>query len=178
MHIHTNTAIFILHDPIAWAEEIQVVCDVIEGGTIVTDPQHQTAAGPPSPQARKPQIPLYSSNSDLVFSSTYSVPRLAQGSFLVALNAVYKTCYGGKDIGVTRYGKPFETSYRHAERMLVHEARLLGLTGKDPAPHQPHTHKDFPIKTVYAIGDNPLSDVEGKYPGGKDRGGEGGGVCV
>ncbi len=46
--------------------------------------------------------------------------------------------------------------------MLVHEARLLGLTGKDPAPHQTHPHKNFPIKRVYAIGDNPLSDVEGE----------------
>lgn len=65
-------------------------------------------------------------------------------------------------LDITRFGKPWEASYRHAEKMLVHEARLLGLTGKDPAPHQTHPHKNFPIKRVYAIGDNPLSDVEGE----------------
>lgn len=43
---------------------------------------------------------MYSSNSDLVFSSTYSVPRLAQGSFVEAWQAVYKTCYGGPEIEV------------------------------------------------------------------------------
>lgn len=45
--------------------------------------------------------------------------------------------------------------------MLVHEARLLGLTGKDLPPHKPHEHKHYPIQRVYAVGDNPLSDVEG-----------------
>lgn len=70
-------------------------------------------------------------------------------------------------LDITRFGKPWETSYRHAEKMLVHEARLLGLTGKDPAPHQAHPHKNFPIKRVYAIGDNPSSDVEGESGDGK-----------
>jgi len=49
---------------------------------------------------------------------------------------------------ITRFGKPWESSYRHAEKMLVHEARLLGLTGEDPLPHVAHPHKDFPIKRV------------------------------
>jgi len=134
------------------------------------------------------------------------VPRLAQGAFLAAWEAVYEKCYGGTEIGkrgreegreeegwredtcmlllfflsdfssllpsfppvleITRFGKPWESSYRYAEKMLVHEARLLGLTGKDPPPHVAHPHKDFPIRRVYAIGDNPLSDVEGEGRGG------------
>lgn len=151
---HPTTAIFVMHDPVDWAPEIQVLCDLVEGGVLVTHPQHAN---------RKAQIPVYSSNSDLVFSSTYGVPRLAQGAFFEAWKAVYKTCYGGKDLDVTRYGKPYETSYRHAEKMLVHEARLLGLLGKDPLPHEAHPDKAFPIKKIYAIGDNPLSDVDGTW---------------
>lgn len=143
-------------------------------------------------------IPVYSSNSDLVFSSTYSVPRLAQGSFIEAWQAVYKTCYGGpkievrcvcvgmvgsehpppvrvvpptptiddqlqstnKPIQVTRYGKPHAVSYRFAERLLVHEARHIGLLPSQ-APHEEHNHHDFPLRRVYAIGDNPASDIDG-----------------
>lgn len=62
---------------------------------------------------------------------------------------------------INRFGKPWESSYRHAEKMLVHEARLLGLTGEDLPPHKPHEHKHYPIQRVYAVGDNPLSDVDG-----------------
>jgi hypothetical protein len=39
-HHHATTAIFILHDPVQWAEEIQVLCDLVEGGVLATHPQH------------------------------------------------------------------------------------------------------------------------------------------
>lgn len=35
-----NTAIFILHDPVEWAEEIQVLCDLVEGGVLATHAEH------------------------------------------------------------------------------------------------------------------------------------------
>lgn len=155
LHKDSFSAIFILHDPVDWAPEIQVLCDLLEEGKL------SSGSSSSSNSAKKGHIPVYSSNSDLVYSSSHKVPRLAQGAFLAAWETVYQKCYGGTKIDITRFGKPWETSYRHAEKMLVHEARLLGLTGKDPAPHQAHPHKNFPIKRVYAIGDNPSSDVEG-----------------
>ncbi len=197
---HVHPAVFILHDPVQWAEEIQVLCDLIEGGVLATHPQHahrkQVGADTPlwwlnrdqtmlinrhrtkqtnnnkqttnkqtnkQTNAHTPQhIPVYASNADRVFSSTYSVPRLAQGSFVEAWQHVYKTCYpGGPDIEVTRFGKPFEVAYRYAERLLVHEARAIGALPPDPAPHEDHAHRPFPLRRVYMIGDNPASDIEG-----------------
>lgn len=61
----------ILHDPVDWAPEIQVVIDLLEGGLLESHPDRDN-------QPRH-QIPIYASNGDLVFSSTYQVPRLAQG---------------------------------------------------------------------------------------------------
>ncbi|TFJ88675.1 hypothetical protein NSK_000244 [Nannochloropsis salina CCMP1776] len=153
LHTDPFAAVFILHDPVDWAPEIQVLCDVFEGGRLVGEN--------PASSGKHSHIPIYSSNSDLVFSSGYAVPRLAQGAFLAAWEAVYRACYGGKGIEINRFGKPWESSYRHAEKMLVHEARLLGLTGEDLPPHKPHEHKHYPIQRVYAVGDNPLSDVDG-----------------
>lgn len=62
---------------------------------------------------------------------------------------------------VTRYGKPQPISYRYAERLLVHDARSIGALAPDPAPHESHTHQPYPLKRIYAIGDNPASDIEG-----------------
>src|SRR6056297_1122960 len=90
------TAVFILHDPVDWAPEIQVLCDVFEGGRLV--------GKDPADSGKHSHIPVYSSNSDLVFSSGYAVPRLAQGAFLTAWEAVYRACYGGKGIGRIRVG--------------------------------------------------------------------------
>jgi hypothetical protein len=90
------TAVFILHDPVDWAPEIQVLCDVFEGGRLVGEN--------PASSGKHSHIPIYSSNSDLVFSSGYAVPRLAQGAFLAAWEAVYRACYGGKGIGRIRVG--------------------------------------------------------------------------
>ena len=79
----------------------------------------------------------------------------------MALEEVYRKCYGGKKLNITRFGKPTEATYRHAERLLAHESRLLGITDNDLAPHESHDHKKaFPIKTVYAIGDNIESDIK------------------
>lgn len=40
LHKDPFAAIFILHDPVRWAEEIQVLCDLVEGGVLATHPQH------------------------------------------------------------------------------------------------------------------------------------------
>lgn len=40
LHKDPFAAIFILHDPVQWAEEIQVLCDLVEGGVLATHPQH------------------------------------------------------------------------------------------------------------------------------------------
>lgn len=62
---------------------------------------------------------------------------------------------------MTRYGKPHPISYRYAERLLVHDARSIGALPRDTAPHESHTHQPYPLKRIYAIGDNPASDIAG-----------------
>jgi ribonucleotide monophosphatase NagD (HAD superfamily) len=46
------------------------------------------------------QIPVYSSNPDLVFASSFPTPRLAAGAFVEAWKHVWKKCYHGQDFKV------------------------------------------------------------------------------
>lgn len=54
-------------DPIDWYVEMQILCDVLQGGH------------PNSPNHAR-QIPFYASNPDFIFSSNHPKPRFAQVS--------------------------------------------------------------------------------------------------
>lgn len=74
-------AIFVFHDPRNWALDTQVICDVIQSGGIVGGPY---GAVPPRP------IELVFCNPDLLWRSDFERPRLGQGAFREAFQAVYK----------------------------------------------------------------------------------------
>jgi HAD superfamily hydrolase (TIGR01456 family) len=122
------SAAFIFDDPVDWGLDMQTLADVLgmNGG---------------GPQ----QIPLYSSNSDIVFMSEHSMPRFTQGAFLLAFQGLFEG-YSGRKLLVERFGKPHPVQYRYAERMLHDEAQRLGL----PTPDR-----------FVGIGDNPRSDIRG-----------------
>ncbi|KAI9591571.1 HAD-like domain-containing protein [Syncephalis fuscata] len=132
-------AVMMFHDGRDWGTELQVVMDALlaKDGYIGT----QRSANDQSPQ-----IPLYFSNPDLLWSNDYPVARYGQGAFRVALEALYERITG-KKLEYTLFGKPETVTYRYAEQLLRQQLPMQDLSIK-------------PLH-VYAIGDNPASDIAG-----------------
>jgi ribonucleotide monophosphatase NagD (HAD superfamily) len=70
----------VFHDPRDWALDVQVLCDVIQSHGIVGGP-YQSGASP---------VELVFCNPDLIWRSDFERPRLGQGAFKEAFQAVYK----------------------------------------------------------------------------------------
>lgn len=121
------SAAFVFDDPVDWGLDMQTLADVL------------------GMNGNGPQIPLYSSNSDIVFMSDHSIPRFTQGAFILAFQGLFEG-FSGRKLVVERFGKPFPVQYRYAERMLHAEARRLGR---------------LPPDRFVGIGDNPRSDIRG-----------------
>lgn len=56
-------------------------------------------------------------NPDLLWGSSFPVPRIGQGGFRVAFQAVYKALTG-EEYPYTQFGKPTQATYRFAEELL------------------------------------------------------------
>lgn len=109
-------AAFVFHDPRNWALDVQVLCDIILSGGIVGGPYHE------------PSVPveLVFCNPDLIWRSDFDRPRLGQGAFREAFQAVY-TALKGKPYPYTQYGKPTAATYKFAEQVL--RDRLAEIQG-------------------------------------------------
>jgi ribonucleotide monophosphatase NagD (HAD superfamily) len=94
-------AIFVFHDPRNWALDgmslhpsnpdiyqyclvVQIVCDIIQSGGLVNGPDVHSV-----PQTGEP-VELVFCNPDLIWRSDFERPRLGQGAFKEAFQAVYK----------------------------------------------------------------------------------------
>jgi len=142
------SAILVFHDPRNWALDIQVICDVIQGGGIIGG-----KAGTDVRDAAdwKP-VELVFCNPDLIWRSDFERPRLGQGAFRDAFQAVFKSLTGAQ-YPFTQFGKPSRATYKFAEQML--REHLQDLYG---------SMKDLP--QIYMVGDNPESDIAGANAAG------------
>ncbi|GJE96802.1 HAD-superfamily hydrolase [Phanerochaete sordida] len=131
-------AALVFHDPRNWALDVQVLCDIILSGGIVGGPYHEPAV----------PVELVFCNPDLIWRSDFDRPRLGQGAFREAFQAVYRALKG-KPYPYTQYGKPTAATYKFAEQVL--RDRLAEIQG-GPVHEMPQ---------VYMIGDNPESDIAG-----------------
>ncbi|KAK0195670.1 HAD-like domain-containing protein [Armillaria mellea] len=122
------SAIFVFHDPRNWALDIQIICDVIQSNGII---------GGPYGGSTKP-VELVFCNPDLIWRCDFPRPRLGQGAFKEAFQAVYKALTGKKYPHV-QYGKPTEATYRYAKTVLENQIRSLYNLSTKP--------------TMYMIGD-------------------------
>jgi len=130
-------AVLVFYDPLDWMVEAQVVCDVMAGNV--------PSGGPGGEPPR-----LYASNPDLIFSSAFPAPRLAQGAFVECVQHLFRLQYHA-DLEVTHFGKPTPEQYRFAERMLSAEASRRGLP---------------PPRRFFMVGDNPRADMRGAINAG------------
>eukprot|EP00638_Chattonella_subsalsa_P009869 CAMPEP_0117743924 /NCGR_PEP_ID=MMETSP0947-20121206/6435_1 /TAXON_ID=44440 /ORGANISM="Chattonella subsalsa, Strain CCMP2191" /LENGTH=319 /DNA_ID=CAMNT_0005560739 /DNA_START=232 /DNA_END=1192 /DNA_ORIENTATION=+ len=127
-------AAIIFHDPIDWHLDIQVLCDVLK-------------KGPPFTEAGAGQaIPLFVSNPDFTFSSSWPTARFAQGAFVSALSHLYQKLYN-EELKLKQYGKPLPVQFRYGEKVLEDQCRSMNLSPQ--------------LSKIFMIGDNPAADVRG-----------------
>ncbi|KAF8160899.1 HAD-like domain-containing protein [Crassisporium funariophilum] len=140
-------AIFVFHDPRNWALDVQVVCDVIQSEGIIGGPHIHVK------DQRKP-VELIFCNPDLIWRSNFDRPRLGQGAFKVAFQAVFKALTGTEYPHV-QYGKPTKATYEFAEQIL--KGRIEELYGNvQDIPNVFHDADDS-----FLNADNPESDIAG-----------------
>ncbi|KAF8499592.1 HAD-like domain-containing protein [Russula emetica] len=111
------SAVFVFHDPRNWALDIQVMTDVILSRGIINRSRPIDGATP---------VELIFCNPDLLWRSEFPRPRLGQGAFREAFQAVFKALTGAPYPHV-QYGKPTKATYDFAENML--RARMNELHG-------------------------------------------------
>lgn len=78
-------AIFVFHDSREWGRDIQFAVDLMRAdcgvfGTVLTNEEIR----------KRSPIPIYFSHADLLWGNNFSVARLGQGAFRVALEAIFK----------------------------------------------------------------------------------------
>ncbi|GBE81065.1 HAD-like domain-containing protein [Sparassis latifolia] len=140
------SAIFVFHDPRNWALDIQIICDIILSGGIPGGPPKVTL------DLEHPPVKLVFCNPDLLWKAGYSQPRLGEGAFRVAFQAVFKALTGS-EYPYVQYGKPTKATYEYATRLLQRHYKALHGRHIDP-------------QHVYMVGDNPDSDIAGANAAG------------
>ncbi|CAO3678281.1 unnamed protein product [Umbelopsis vinacea] len=128
-------AIMMFHDSRDWGRDLQIMMDVLrsKNGLIGTQKHDFTVQ----------DVPVFFSNPDFLWSNEFPVARYGQGAFKIALEAIYKR-HTGKELQSTSFGKPHKATYQYAEKILD---SLLP--------------EDTKLQRVFAVGDNPSSDIAG-----------------
>ncbi|XP_061544625.1 haloacid dehalogenase-like hydrolase domain-containing 5 isoform X3 [Phycodurus eques] len=126
-------AVVLFGEPVRWETNLQLLLDVL-----LTDGRPSRAYRPPAVQ-----LPVLACNPDLLWMARAPSPRLGHGMFLLCLESAYKKLTGGELRYEALLGKPGLLTYRYARRALTRSNR----------------HRD--VQTIYAIGDNPMTDVYG-----------------
>uniref|UniRef100_H2ZHK3 Uncharacterized protein n=1 Tax=Ciona savignyi TaxID=51511 RepID=H2ZHK3_CIOSA len=142
-------AIVLLGEPIRWETNLQLIIDVL------------VTQGKPNqpPCIEGEQLPVLAVNMDLQWMAKANIPRFGHGAFLVCLENLYKKICGEDLVYTALVGKPSEITYEYSQKLIEEIATGLNM------PH---------LDTVYAIGDNPLTDIYGanmfnKFLGKKRR---------
>ncbi|KAN0117026.1 HAD-like domain containing protein [Hyaloscypha variabilis] len=132
-------AILVFSDSRDYATDLQIIIDLLQSengvlGTRAKDPTSQ-------------RIPIYFSQGDLLCPTEHPYPRMSQGTFRIALEAIYKAITG-VELERVVYGKPELATYKYADEVMASWMETI------------HNEERLP-KNIYMIGDNPQSDIIG-----------------
>uniref|UniRef100_A0A667YIG2 Haloacid dehalogenase like hydrolase domain containing 5 n=1 Tax=Myripristis murdjan TaxID=586833 RepID=A0A667YIG2_9TELE len=132
--------IILFGEPIRWETNLQLVIDVLLTDGNLTAPYHTTSSA---------HLPVLACNTDLMWMAEAPSPRcgpsrrFGHGVFLLCLEAVFRRLTGRELTYQAVLGKPSLLTYQHAEHLL----RLQ--------------NNNSPVRTIYAIGDNLMTDIYG-----------------
>ncbi|XP_023579769.1 haloacid dehalogenase-like hydrolase domain-containing 5 isoform X3 [Octodon degus] len=130
--------VLLLGEPVRWETSLQLIVDVLlsngnPGTGLVTAPY--------------PHLPVLASNMDLLWMAEAKMPRFGHGTFLLCLEAIYQKLTGKELRYEALMGKPSLLTYQYAEQLIRQQAERRGWAA--------------PIRRLYAVGDNPMSDIYG-----------------
>lgn len=133
-------AVVLLGEPVRWETNLQLIIDVIR-----THGRPAKAASPDS-EDEHDQLPVLAVNLDLLWMAKAAQPRFGHGAFLLCLEALYEKITGRKLKYEALVGKPSIVTYQYSKLLLEDFARKMDMPKLDK---------------IYAIGDNPLTDIYG-----------------
>ncbi|KAK5867695.1 hypothetical protein PBY51_012162 [Eleginops maclovinus] len=131
-------AVILFGEPIRWETNLQLIVDVLLSNG---NPDNVWCS------KQYPHIPVLACNMDLMWMAEAKSPRFGHGMFLVCLESMYKKVTGFDLKYEALIGKPSMVTYNYAELLIREQAKRLGWT--------------TPVKQLYAIGDNLMSDIYG-----------------
>lgn len=170
-------AILVVETPEDWHEDLQILLDVLRSDGVPGRRASLAAASAADavaatdgattttqqPLRKRQPVALYCCNFDFYFAAANAPPRFGPGAFLAALEALHAAADAAAGVSphapleIVRHGKPHPPAYEIALRKL----RFLQQE-RNGGPDQPPP----PLKHVYALGDNPASDVRGANAAG------------
>ncbi|XP_062962604.1 haloacid dehalogenase-like hydrolase domain-containing 5 isoform X1 [Cynocephalus volans] len=130
--------VLLLGEPVRWETSLQLIMDVLLSNG---NPGTGLAAAP------YPHLPVLASNMDLLWMAEAKMPRFGHGTFLLCLETIYQKVTGSELRYEGLMGKPSILTYQYAEELIRQQAERRGWAA--------------PIQKLYAVGDNPMSDVYG-----------------
>ncbi|NXS88813.1 HDHD5 hydrolase, partial [Erpornis zantholeuca] len=132
------TAVVLFGEPVRWETSLQLIIDVL-----------LTSGYPGNPyeQENYPHIPVLACNMDLMWVAEAQSPRFGHGTFMVCLENIYKKITGKELKYEALMGKPSRLTYQYAEHLIRAQAVQRSW--------------EQPIQTLYAVGDNLMTDVYG-----------------
>ncbi|PBP24536.1 CDP-alcohol phosphatidyltransferase [Diplocarpon rosae] len=132
-------AILVFSDSRDYATDLQIIMDLLQSD--------RGMLGTHSPDPTKQSIPIYFSQGDLLCPTEHPSPRMSQGTFRIALEAIYKAVTG-HELERVVYGKPELATYKYADEIMT--SWMDTIHGEERLP-----------QNIYMIGDNPQSDIIG-----------------
>ncbi|NXK68217.1 HDHD5 hydrolase, partial [Sylvietta virens] len=131
-------SVVLFGEPVRWETSLQLIIDVL-----------LTSGYPGNPyeQENYPHIPVLACNMDLMWVAEAQSPRFGHGTFMVCLENIYKKITGKELKYEALMGKPSRLTYQYAEHLI--RAQALQRSWEQP------------IHTLYAVGDNVMTDVYG-----------------
>ncbi|XP_069862198.1 haloacid dehalogenase-like hydrolase domain-containing 5 isoform X2 [Dipodomys merriami] len=130
--------VLLLGEPVRWETSLQLIMDVLlSNGSPGADP----------PRVPYPHLPVLASNMDLLWMAEAKMPRFGHGTFLLCLETIYRKVTGNELRYEGLMGKPSILTYQYAEDLIRQQAERRGWAA--------------PIQKLYAVGDNPMSDIYG-----------------
>ncbi|KFQ19330.1 Cat eye syndrome critical region protein 5, partial [Merops nubicus] len=130
--------VILFGEPVRWETSLQLIIDVLlSNGDLGAELQ----------DVPYPHLPVLACNMDLLWMAEAKMPRFGHGTFLLCLENIYKKVTGRELKYEALIGKPSTVTYRYAQYLIQEQAEKQGWAA--------------PIRRLYAVGDNPMSDIYG-----------------
>ncbi|KAF0983948.1 hypothetical protein FDP41_007863 [Naegleria fowleri] len=142
--------IILVDTPVDWLESLQVCCDLILSDGRVGHLLDYSKEG------TEQKVKVKVCNPDLVYQGVACRPRFTMGAFIESLDALFYNMNGKQQhLKCEYFGKPCKVTYDYAKNVLIEQFKSY---------HSGHEDRNsVDDLTIYAIGDNPLSDIKGMF---------------